>query len=61
MNILITGGKGYIAQAIYNALKTEHNITLLTRNDFDLIDCKQKFEISGRVQALSEILLSFIN
>lgn len=38
MNILITGGKGYIAQAIYNALKTEHNITLLTRNDFDLID-----------------------
>jgi nucleoside-diphosphate-sugar epimerase len=38
MTILITGGKGYIAQAIYNALKEEHKITLLTRDDFDLTD-----------------------
>lgn len=35
-NILITGGKGYIAQAIFNALKDEYNITLLSRDDFDL-------------------------
>jgi nucleoside-diphosphate-sugar epimerase len=35
-SILITGGKGYIAQAIFNALKDEYNITLLSRDDFDL-------------------------
>ena len=38
--ILITGGSGYIAQAIYNALKNEHDITLLTRADFDLTNSK---------------------
>jgi nucleoside-diphosphate-sugar epimerase len=36
VRILITGGKGYIAQAIFNALKDEYNITLLSRDDFDL-------------------------
>ena len=36
VRILITGGKGYIAQAIYASLKNEHNITLITRKDFDL-------------------------
>jgi nucleoside-diphosphate-sugar epimerase len=40
MKILITGGNGYIAQSIYNALKNEHNITLITRQDFDLVDTK---------------------
>jgi nucleoside-diphosphate-sugar epimerase len=38
MKILITGGKGYIAQAIFNTLKTEYNITLITRDNFDLTD-----------------------
>ena len=38
MKILITGGKGYIAQAIYNAFKIEYNVTLTTRDDFDLSD-----------------------
>jgi len=38
--ILITGGKGYIAQAIFTALKDEHDITLISRDDFDLIDAE---------------------
>ena len=35
-NILITGGNGYIAKSIYSALHTKHNITTITRQDFDL-------------------------
>jgi nucleoside-diphosphate-sugar epimerase len=38
MKILITGGKGYIAQAIFNSLRTEYDITLITRDNFDLTD-----------------------
>jgi nucleoside-diphosphate-sugar epimerase len=34
MNILITGGNGYIAKALYDNLK--HNITTITRQNFDL-------------------------
>lgn len=40
MNILITGGNGYVARSIYNKLKDKYNITLITRNDFNLIDSK---------------------
>ena len=36
MNVLITGGNGYIAKSLYDALKNKHNITLITRQDFDL-------------------------
>jgi nucleoside-diphosphate-sugar epimerase len=38
MKILITGGNGYIAQSIYDALKNEHDVALITRQDFDLTD-----------------------
>jgi dTDP-4-dehydrorhamnose reductase len=38
VRILITGGKGYIAQAIFNALQNEYDITLISKDDFDLID-----------------------
>jgi nucleoside-diphosphate-sugar epimerase len=38
MKILITGGNGYIAKSLYNGLKDKYNITLITREDFDLID-----------------------
>lgn len=38
MNILITGGNGYIAKSIYYALKDKYNITSITRQDFDLTD-----------------------
>ena len=38
MNILITGGNGYIGKCLYRALKTKYNITTVTRNDFDLCD-----------------------
>ena len=36
MNILITGGNGYIAKALYDNLKHKHNITTITRQNFDL-------------------------
>lgn len=38
MNILITGGNGYIAKSIYNALKDKYNINIITRNECDLTD-----------------------
>ena len=40
MRILITGGNGYIAKSIYNKLKDKHDITLITRNDFDLTNSR---------------------
>ena len=36
MKVLITGGNGYIAQGLYNNLKSIHDITLLTRNVCDI-------------------------
>jgi nucleoside-diphosphate-sugar epimerase len=38
MKILITGGNGNIAKMIHKNLLSQHNITLITRNDFDLLD-----------------------
>jgi nucleoside-diphosphate-sugar epimerase len=38
MNILITGGNGYIAKNLYEGLKDKHNITRISRDDFDLTD-----------------------
>jgi len=38
MNILITGGNGYIAKSLYNYLKDVHNIMSISRFDFDLTD-----------------------
>ena len=40
LKILITGGSGYIAQAIYQKYKHIYDITLLTRKDVDLLDFK---------------------
>jgi GDP-L-fucose synthase len=36
MNILITGGNGYIAKSLYNALKDKYNVTSISRDNFDL-------------------------
>jgi GDP-L-fucose synthase len=36
MNILITGGNGYVAKSLHNAFKDQHNVTSVTRQDFDL-------------------------
>jgi len=36
MKILITGGNGYIAKSLYNGLKDKYDITLITRQNFDL-------------------------
>ena len=38
MNILVTGGNGYIAKSLVRAFSDYHNITSVTRNDFDLSD-----------------------
>ena len=38
MNILITGGNGYIAKSLYNAYKDTYDVTSITRQDFDLTD-----------------------
>ena len=41
MNILITGGNGYIATSLYGMdIAFEDNITAITRKDFDLTDRK---------------------
>ena len=36
MNMLITGGNGYIAKSLYSKFKDNHNITTITRQSFDL-------------------------
>ena len=38
MNILITGGNGYISRSLKKGLIPEYKITTLTRNNFDLTD-----------------------
>jgi dTDP-4-dehydrorhamnose reductase len=48
MKILITGGNGYIAKSLFVGLKHKHEITTITRQDFDLTDydatCKWFYE-----------------
>ena len=41
MNILITGGNGYIAKGLYAGLKDLYNVTCVTRKDFDLTNYAQ--------------------
>jgi len=36
MNILITGGNGYIAKSLFTALKDKYNVMSISRYDFDL-------------------------
>jgi dTDP-4-dehydrorhamnose reductase len=40
VKVLITGGNGYIAKSLYNALKDQYSVTSVTRQDFDLMDSK---------------------
>ena len=40
MRILVTGGNGYIARSIYHKYKDIYDITLLTKNDVDLVDAQ---------------------
>lgn len=40
MNILITGGNGYIAKSLYSSLSNNYNIISVSRKDFDLTDRK---------------------
>lgn len=41
MNILITGGNGYIATSLACELKKYHEVTTVTRIDFDITDSNQ--------------------
>lgn len=51
MNILITGGNGYVGSSLYNALKDKYDITLLTRKECDLTNletdyfCSKYFDV----------------
>lgn len=36
MNILITGGNGYVAKSLYKALKDKYSVMLISRKNFDL-------------------------
>jgi nucleoside-diphosphate-sugar epimerase len=36
LKILITGGNGYIGKSLFNALKDKHEVTCISREDFDL-------------------------
>lgn len=38
MKILITGANGYIGKSLYNAFKNKHDVTAITRNEYDLTD-----------------------
>lgn len=40
MNILLTGGNGYVAKSIIARFKNDHPITIITRQDFDLTNGK---------------------
>lgn len=44
MKILITGGKGYIAQSLYHALKDKYQVTTISRDNFDLSNYHQTCE-----------------
>jgi nucleoside-diphosphate-sugar epimerase len=44
MNLLITGGNGYIAKSLNNALNERYTVTSISRNDFDLTDNHQTYE-----------------
>lgn len=49
MNVLITGGNGYIAQSLKKGLESRYTVTSITRQDFDLTDAsKTKDWFSGR-------------
>ena len=41
MKILITGSKGYIGVALYNALKDRYKVVGLSKEDIDLTDLNQ--------------------
>ena len=44
MNLLITGGNGYIAKSLYESLNKQYNVTKISRNDFDLTDYLATFK-----------------
>jgi len=41
MNILITGGNGFIAKNIYQTIKDDHNVHLTNRKTLDILDKEQ--------------------
>ena len=48
MNILVTGGNGYIAKSIVARLKSEHVVTSVSRQDFDLTNEKSLSDWLGK-------------
>jgi len=50
MRVLITGGNGYIAKSLHNALKDVYQITTISRDSFDLTDCFETSKFFGTKQ-----------
>ena len=44
MKVLITGGNGYIAKALYNALNQYHQVSTITRTQVNLEDRQRLLE-----------------
>ena len=44
MNVLVTGGNGYIARGIFPSLNLSHKVTVVTRKDFDLCDTRSTLD-----------------
>ena len=44
MKILVTGGRGYVAKGITPFLKNKHEVTTVTRKDFDLCDTRSTLD-----------------
>lgn len=55
MNILITGGKGFIGSAIANSLKESHNITILDNFSFEYPGYKYIYSDQGFLKLLTGI------
>ena len=56
MRILITGANGYIGKSLYNALKDKHDVTALTRQDFDLTKANPTEHFFGNTQFFDVVL-----
>ena len=60
MNILITGGNGFIAANIYKTIKDSHNVHLTNRQTLDVLDRIQveKFFDDNRIDMVIHAAVS---
>ena len=60
MNVLITGGNGFIARNIYKTIKDEHKTILTNRKTLDVLDrnCVNKFFNDNRIDTVIHTAVS---